>query len=145
MKYLQCLLAVASAALLSGCPDSSQVEAKVDRLQAKFDVLGQILQKQDELARAAMPSSCVLTDYDRNEQVGVLATNYPVAIGDRIFIGDDMWTVQAAKLFTSELPVHLRNPQVPKAYRINNIELLVKFEGKGRKPPSAKETETTPK
>jgi hypothetical protein len=119
--------------LLPGCTD----ESKLDRLQA-------ILQKQDELHNAATPTTCFLRDIDRDQQICVLGTARPLFVGDIVFVGDDMWRIEAVKLLTAEMPDHLRNPKVPKVYRISGTELLVKFLGKGTTRPPSEPTEDSP-
>ena len=118
--------------LLSGCTD----EAKLDRLQAKFDVLGQILQKQDELHNAATPTVCFLTDINRNQEICILGTARPISIGETIIVGDDLWHVEAVKHYTREAPEHLRGAETKKLYVISQTELLVTFQGKGKKEAS---------
>ncbi len=138
MKHRLHLLFVFGFAL-AGCTDNSQLEAKVDRLQAKFDLLGQILQMQDELHKSATPSVCVLTDIARAQQVSILGTARPIAVGETIFVGDDIWRVDAVKHFTEEVPEKLRNAKVQKLYRVSSTELLVTFQGKAKKAPNTEE------
>lgn len=108
--------------LASGCTDDS----KIDRLQAKFDTL-------EERNNAALPTNCFLRDIDRDQEICMLATARALAIGDIVFVGDDMWRIEAVKLLTSELPPHLRNPKLQKVYKIAQVEFLVKFQGKSNK------------
>jgi hypothetical protein len=49
-------------------------------------------------------------------------------MGDRVFLGDDMWDVVYVKVTT----ISIGNDGATPLYRNGVIELLVKFAGKGR-------------
>jgi hypothetical protein len=86
-------------------------------------------------ANTPSPATYHLSDVARKSKaVATITSDIPIAKGDRIFLGDDMWDVKYVKIYTR--PADASSD--PPSFRSGNIEVLVTFGGKARDPESEK-------
>ena len=130
--------AILVSTCLTGCTDN----AKVDALTEKIKTLSNALQMQDERNTASTPRTHSIVDIERKQEVAVIATERPFAVGDLIFINDDIYKVEANKLWTQVLTHELANKNIKNLYYISGSEVLVSFQGKASKAPAPRESAT---
>ena len=123
---------------LVGCTDNT----KVDVLTEKLATLGRLLQMQDERNAEASPRTHTIIDIGRKQEIGVIATERPFSVGDLLFIGDDIYKVEANKLWVRPLNSQLANKNIKNLFYISGTEVLVSFQGKASKAPAPSETAT---
>jgi hypothetical protein len=140
------LFVFSALCLSAGCTDPTSTNRSLTELQNKLDQLQtQISTRnaaEDKILLAfgqehdadRFANFYVLSDYERDQTVAYVYSTRPIQTGELVFIGDDIWRVDAVKIATREKPPEKDKPSPDKLYSPGNIQLVVKFQGKARKP-----------
>lgn len=115
---------------LSSCGSSSR---QTERLRVDVDSLKALIQGVDESMRAEREKHLyVLSDVARdNLTVAAIRSDRSIGVGERIFLGEDMWDVIYVKVSTTPTVVDRAFRGNPPTYETSGCELLVRFAGKG--------------
>ena len=123
--------AVASIILaLTGCSQKID-ESTIEKMEREIsEISKKQIDIQDRLTATVNHQTTIYTITDVNDskrRIPSIGTTRSISVGERIFIGDDMYDVKAIKNFTSQSSESNQsiNPLL-------SVEILVTFEGKAK-------------
>jgi hypothetical protein len=122
---------------LAGCDQGvSRQEAEVQALKVQLDSL-RIGIQAISTTLASRPNQVLysLKDLARSKVVGNVWSDATIGVGDRVFLGDDIWDVKYVKLFMEGKPTESGDQQY---FSLGNVQLLVSFGGKATQPKDSK-------
>jgi hypothetical protein len=128
--------------LLVGCTDPTATNRSLTELQQKLNQLETQISarnavQDEEFLATSYAYLYFLNDLDRDQTtIAHVYSKRSIQTGEIIFVNDDVWRVEAVKIFTEEKPPEKAEPSTSptKNHLISAIQLLVKFQAKARKP-----------
>jgi hypothetical protein len=132
-------IATIGLAFLAGCDRSepgSSARGEMQALKVQLDSLRSGIEAITTTL-ASRPNQVLyhLQDLARSKVVGNVWSDATIGVGDRVFLGDDIWEVKYVKLFMAGKPTDVNEQQY---FSLGNIQLLVSFGGKATEPNKPK-------